>query len=129
MTRPSARLWPALFAALSACASVVNGTNQTVRFESNPPAATARVGGASVVTPGELSLARKNTYDVQFEKPGYLPARSHIGQDTSGWLWGNLIIGGLMGVLVDTSSGAAYNLTPETVSVVLVPEPGVGPQE
>ncbi len=105
------------------CATVLHGTTQQVRFESMPPAATAHVGVQTVTTPGDLSLSRKSAYDVEFEKPGYLPAHSHIGQVSSGAVWGNLLLGGIIGMIVDSSNGAAYNLDPGTVSVTLLPEP------
>jgi hypothetical protein len=82
-----------------------------------------------VQTPGELTLERKSTYDVRFEKDGYLPASSRIGQRSNGMVLGNILIGGLIGLAIDSSSGAAYYLEPEKVSVTLLPVPAtvVGP--
>ena len=105
------------------CATVLHGTTQQIRFESIPTEATAHVGTQMVTTPGELTLSRKTAYEVEFEKPGYVPAHSHIGQASSGAVWGNLLLGGLIGIIVDASNGAAYELDPSTVSVTLLPEP------
>ena len=105
------------------CATIIHGTTQQVRIESVPAAATARVGAQTVTTPAEVRLARDSSYDVAFEKPGFMPARSHIGQTTSGVLWANLLLGGIIGMIVDSSTGAAYDLDPSTVSVTLLPDP------
>lgn len=110
------------------CATITTGTTQKILFESTPSGATASVtGGHSVQTPGELTLSRKNTYDVRFEKEGYLPASSHIGQRSNPMVFGNILIGGLIGLGIDSGSGAAYYLEPEKVSVTLVAAPEVAP--
>jgi hypothetical protein len=108
---------------LSGCATILNGTRQSVHFDSTPEGAVAKVDGQTVRTPGQLSLRRKYTYDVRFEKPGYVPARRHIGQRTSAAWAGNLLLGGGLGVIVDIHSGAMYDLYPSSVSAMLVPDP------
>ena len=115
----------ALMCGLYGCATMVSGTKQTVRFDSIPQGATAEVRGAgSVVTPGQMELARQNSYDVEFNKSGYLAAHSYIGQSTNPAVFGNILLGGLIiGVLVDYSTGAAYDLDPAKVSATLVPQP------
>jgi hypothetical protein len=105
------------------CATIVHGTTQKIRIESNPAAATAHIGAQTVLTPSEVSLSRDGSYDVEIEKAGYISARSHIGQTTSGVVWANLLLGGVIGMIVDASTGAAYDLDPSTVSVTLLPDP------
>ena len=123
----------ALAAGVTGCATVIHGTNQQIRFESTPSGATAQVrataktGTQSVTTPGQLTLSRDSSYDVTFEKPAYLPAHAHVGQSASGAVWGNILLGGIIGFIVDLSDGAAYNLEPETVSTTLVADPAATP--
>jgi hypothetical protein len=38
-----------------------------------------------------------------------------LHRGTSGWVWGNIVFGGLIGLVVDASTGAMYKLTPEQV--------------
>lgn len=83
----------------------------------------AAAGSQTVTTPGKLSLERDRSYDVTFEKPGYLPAHTHVSQEASGAVWGNILLGGLIGICVDFSNGAAYNLEPGTVSATLIADP------
>jgi len=114
---------------LSGCATVVSGTKQRVGFDSTPQGATAKLSsGEEVKTPGQLELSRSQTYDVIFEKDGYVPAQSHIGQTTNSTVFGNILLGGLIGMIVDSSTGAAYDLHPAIVSVTLVAKPeGMAP--
>jgi len=112
-------------AGLTGCATITSGTTQRIDFASEPPGATATLSnGAVVETPGHLVLSRAKTYDVTIEKDGYIPARSHIGQRSNPAIFGNILIGGLIGIIVDSSTGAAYLLTPEKVSVTLIADPG-----
>lgn len=115
--------------ALGGCATLTSGTTQRVHFESTPPGAKATLShGAELQTPGYLELPRSRTYDVVIEKPGYLPAHTHIGQGTNPAMFGNLLLGGLIGLLIDSSTGAAYVLEPERVSVVLLADPATTPE-
>jgi uncharacterized protein YceK len=43
---------------LSGCATVIHGTRQNVRVETDPPGATASAGGQKITTPGVLTLKR-----------------------------------------------------------------------
>jgi hypothetical protein len=38
-----------------------------------------------------------------------------LEKKTSGWVWGNIVFGGVVGVVVDASTGAMYRLTPGSV--------------
>lgn len=124
-------LLAALAVGVSGCATIAHGTSQQIRFESMPSGATVRATGKttqSVTTPGALTLSRDSPYDVTFEKPAFLPAHAHIGQSASGAVWGNILLGGIIGIIVDLSDGAAYNLEPETVSTTLVADPAATPR-
>jgi hypothetical protein len=51
-----------------------------------------------------------------FELPGYSQAEIKLDSSVSGWYFGNLLLGGLIGMLiVDPLTGAMYNLTPEKI--------------
>lgn len=114
-----------LAAGLGGCATIIHGTTQKVRFESTPAGAMASAGSQSVTTPGEIKLARDQTYEVKVEKSGYVPAHAHIGQTTSNAVWANILLGGIIGMLVDYDDGAAYDLEPATVSTTLIADPAV----
>ena len=109
------------------CATMVHGTRRDVRFESFPPEATAQAGSQTVTTPGVLQLSRGTSYEVEFRKPGYMPAHAHIANVAGGAIWGNILLGGVIGICVDFADGAAYNLEPATVQATLVADPAAAP--
>lgn len=101
----------------AACATIVNGSNQGVTFNSTPSGAAIRVDGQSMgVTPAVLRLARNNEHTVRLELDGYAPYEMKLQRKMSGWVWGNLAFGGLVGVIVDASTGAMYRLSPDEVT-------------
>jgi hypothetical protein len=105
------------------CATMIHGTTQTVEIRSTPPGATATItpGDVSLVTPATVTLSREGGYVVRMTREGYRPKNGYIDRDVSGARWGNLGFGGMVGMMVDHDNGAAYNLTPNPLDVVLEP--------
>ena len=108
---------------LTGCATIAHGPNQSVVFTSMPAGATVEVDGkVRGTTPTTVVLPReKKTYDVRVTKDGYMEATAQLIAEVSGWIWGNLAIGGLFGIVVDMATGAMNNLTPERLDVTLTP--------
>src|SRR5262245_19655719 len=96
-----------LLAATSGCATIMSGTTERIRLESDPPGATVRVDRNSYTTPVDVKLARSRNHDVEFQSDGYVSAKRQVTRDSNDWVWGNILIGGLIGLLVDYSTGAA----------------------
>ena len=108
----------------SGCATIVNGTMQKVGVSSTPPGATVLIDNLQrVVTPASILLVRDESHTFLFKKEGYQDDSFVITSDTSGWVWGNVIIGGLIGAAVDLSTGAARKLSQDSVHVTLAPLP------
>nr|WP_298726651.1 PEGA domain-containing protein [uncultured Steroidobacter sp.] len=113
------------------CASIVNGGNREISIATQPPGATASVrksgGGIMDVvavekTPCTISLDPKKSYfsgqsyTLRLELPGYKVTEVELTPKMSGWYWGNLVIGGLIGMLaVDPATGAMWNITPDKI--------------
>ncbi len=107
---------------ISSCATIINRTRQTIFLETDPPGATATIDGVQQLqTPASVKLKRGKDHRVTFEKSGYQKADAMVEKEISGWIWGNLILGGLIGLGIDFISGGAYKLDPETVHVTLQP--------
>jgi uncharacterized protein YceK len=107
-------------ATLTGCASIMHGTSQDVGISSSPTTATVTVdnqGGGQ--TPYIAHLSRKDNHVVKLALPGYAPAEMTLTRKTSGWVWGNIVFGGLIGLAVDAMTGGLYNLTPEQLSSTL----------
>src|SRR2546428_975812 len=115
----------------AACATIVSGTKQEIRLDSHPPAARVEItrltGGPPEwegVTPAKVKLSRQNSHLVTISLPGYQTVETEIETDgTNGWVWGNLVFGGIIGMLVDGLTGAWYDLKPDEISVQLVAVP------
>lgn len=107
---------------LSSCASVINGRTQDVGISSNPAGATVTVDGINKgVTPCNLLLKRNESHTITIEKEGYQPASATVSKGVSGWIWGNVLIGGLIGLGVDALTGGMWTLEPENVQVNMSP--------
>ena len=104
------------------CASVINGNSQKIGISSEPTGAMVCVDQQQRgPTPIFVDLARKDTHIVRVEMQGYKPHETTLTRHASGWVWGNLALGGLIGFGVDAASGGIYRLEPEQVHAQLVP--------
>ena len=111
-------------ALLAGCANIIHGSKQDIRVISNPSGAVVRVNfkNMATTTPSVVTLDRKKTgYVLTFEKEGYKPVEVSLTRTIDGWLFGNILLLeiGIVGLIIDFSSGAAYKLTPSEVQVVL----------
>jgi hypothetical protein len=113
---------------VSGCSSVIEGTTQTLSFNSNPSGAdcTLTRNGAvigAVRTPGGLTIKKaKHDITVLCKKDGYQDSTAFLKSDVAGATVGNIILGGGIGWAIDSASGAdnKYN---ENTTVTLVPLP------
>ena len=121
-------------AALSGCATIVHSGPRSIPVASTPAGAKVSIYDRentlvqTNTTPFVASLDSKygyfkgQTYRLVFEMPGYSPAEIKLDASLSGWYFGNLVFGGLIGMLiVDPLTGAMYNLTPEKIDQHLSP--------
>jgi len=120
-----------LIAGLSGCSSIVSQSEYAVAISSNPDAANFTVvnkAGQQVhsgVTPATVTLKSSSgyfkgeAYTVTFKKEGYPEKTFTMTSSVDGWYFGNILFGGLIGMLiVDPATGAMYNL-PKHVDVSL----------
>ncbi len=113
---------------LGACATLVEGTDQTVTVLTEPPNAVCTLSqdGATVAvvnpTPGTVSVEKsKDNIGIICEKDGYFNGAAALSSDFQAMTLGNILIGGFIGLAVDASSGA-MNEYPASVTIVLAPE-------
>jgi hypothetical protein len=120
--------------ASTGCATIVAKSTQKVQVNSEPAGAqvtiTNRAG--NVVHTGTTPLTavlrkgagyfKKESYLLRFSKDGYQPQDLQLHGEMSGWYIGNLLFGGLIGmVAVDPNTGAMWRLAPKSASVTLTP--------
>ena len=84
---------------LSACATIIHGMRQEVGISSSPTGAEVWVDNVKMgETPVVAKLRRKDTHTVKLLMPGYQAYETTITRSVSGWVWGNIAIGGLLGL-------------------------------
>jgi hypothetical protein len=116
---------PIVISCLSGCASIVGGTTQTISVNTNPPAATCQVNqgirpvGSVSSTPGGFTV-KKTRDDLQLicKKEGYQDSSHIITSDLEPWVFGNVVLGGIIGLGVDWATGA-WNRYDEAVNMSL----------
>jgi len=111
---------------LSACASILGGgTSQNVNLQTTPSDASFVVKSSSGIEMSSgtgnqsVRLPRKNEYQIEVRAPGYQSKNVAITKSLNGWVWGNLVVGWVIGFAIDFIGGAAYKLEPSLVSVSL----------
>lgn len=119
------------------CATITRGTSETLVIETTPVGALVRatpVGGQSMNcrTPCTLPVKRRNSIVVEIQQDGYEPVTTSIIPEIAGagaaGMAGNVLLGGLIGVGVDSLSGATKKLVPNPLRVTLVPIKSTNPQ-
>jgi len=105
---------------LNSCATIVNGTTQDVNITSNPAEAVVLINGLAIgETPMMMEVSRKEGGLIRIEKDGYESVEILLQRDLSGWYFGNIIFGGLIGLILDPINGAAFKLSPDVITVTL----------
>ncbi|MBB5688402.1 hypothetical protein GXW77_15860 [Roseomonas alkaliterrae] len=112
---------------LPACSTITAGPSQAILVATDPPGARCEVKRRGVVigtieqTPGTVAV-RKSPYDIAIEctRPGYYPGAAVVERRFDDTTLGNMLIGGLIGLTVDASTGA-WNEYPRSVRIRMRP--------
>ena len=117
-------LTAAIVGLLPACATVTKGTTDEAYVRSEPKGAKVTTDlGFHGITPANIVHKRKKTYTITVEKTGYKPIEIFIDNRLEGTgvagVAGNVVLGGVVGLVVDGVSGAALDHYPADVFVEL----------
>jgi len=105
---------------LQSCATIIHGSRQEVGIQSQPTNAIVTIDGQQKgTTPLSVKLKRKHTHTIKFKLDGYKPYGATLTRKVSGWVAGNILFGGLVGLAVDLITGGIYKLSPDQVSANL----------
>jgi hypothetical protein len=123
-----------LAATLSGCASIVGENQYPVTVNSSPANVAFEIRNRegnpvySGTTPDTVTLKSSSgyfkgeQYAIHFTKSGHADKTETLESQVSGWYWGNILLGGLVGMLiVDPATGAMYKLPP-SVATELQPQ-------
>ena len=107
-------------AIFAGCATIICGTTQSVNFTSSPSSATIYDNGMQIgKTPLSAELSRKKEHAITIKLDGYKDYEILIKQEFNAWYIGNIMFGGMIGLIVDPLTGAMYRLTPNQISAEL----------
>lgn len=104
------------------CATVTKGSYQQISIVSNPGNALVKVDGIDKgETPIVIKMKRSKSHTVQLNKEGFQVYEAGIKSVGSAAIWGNILLGGIVGLIVDLISGASHNLEPGSIDAQLDP--------
>jgi hypothetical protein len=113
---------------LGGCATVVSGTTQTIGVNTDPEGADCQFSRKGVLvgrvnpTPGTMQVGKDyESVTVLCRKEGFDETTGVIGSEFQAMTLGNILLGGVIGVVVDAASGAMMKY-PESVTFTLIPK-------
>jgi hypothetical protein len=118
---------------VTGCATITTGTSHNLTVVTEPPGATCELRrgddiiGAVNPTPGSVRIS-KSTRDVTIrcQRTGMADAVVTLSPDFQAMTLGNILIGGVVGIIVDAASGAAGRY-PNSVTLSMAPPGGNAP--
>ena len=122
-SRMAAAIAATMALALGGCATVLNGTMVDYTSETKPEGALVKFTyGSECTTPCELEFKRKNDQRADITLAGYKPTYVLIQSKLGGSAFGNILLGGGIGAVVDGTNGSSNRLYPRPLIVQLAPE-------
>jgi len=111
---------------VSACASVVSDNDSTTFIQTDPDKAKCELHGhnyrQTLETPNSILLpANAAPITVACTADGYKTATKKLDTKIDGWIFGNIILGGVVGAAIDLARGAGFKYPPQFF-VYLQPE-------
>lgn len=121
---------PVLF---SSCATIFGKSAYPISIDTNPTGANINItdkkgrevykgqSPATVVLKSGSGYFGKAEYQVKIAAPGYTEQIVPVNYTLNGWYFGNILIGGVLGMLViDPATGAMWKLDTPPINVTLI---------
>jgi hypothetical protein len=115
---------PLLLLAFTGCATIVQSGPDHIPVDSKPQGANVYLDDNLVgTTPMVLAVPRDSDCRIRIEKDGYNPYSVDRDKVVAGWVFGNILIGGVIGLSVDliTHSQGKYPEDPVYVQMAAAP--------
>ena len=105
---------------LSSCATILSSTTQRVNFTTTPPDAKVYINDIEVgKTPLLKDLKRNGKYLIKLELEGHKPHLINLEKKFNPVVLANILLGGVVGLIVDIATGAIYVLSPDEINIFL----------
>jgi hypothetical protein len=129
-------MWSALLMAapllVASCATIVSKSSYPVSIDTRPEGATVSItdkkgkevyrgqSPSTVILKSGAGFFSKAEYQVKLMAPGYAEQVVPVNYKLNGWYFGNLLIGGVLGMLIiDPATGAMWKLETPPINVSL----------
>ena len=115
---------------LASCGSITRGTEESVTITSEPADAriSTSIGNSCPSSPCTFKAKRRTEFTAYAEKPGYEKGSIDIKTKVSGkgatGMAGNVLVGGIVGIGIDSATGAALDHYPNPAHIILKPVGG-----
>jgi len=107
---------------LHSCGTIMSPAMWSVPVDSDPAGATVYYQGAAVgVTPCVVPVKRRSQ-QLELELAGHHRQPVALRTSMNGWLFGNILLGGVVGILIDLASGGSWVVQDHPIKVPLVPD-------
>lgn len=117
-----------LASTMSSCASLFTKSNHTVDFRGVPGTSIIETGkNQQIATIGENGFGqgkiRKSLKGKTLlaTKSDYQSQTYELGTKVQGWFWGNIVLGGIPGMLIDVATGKMMKYNKDFIDVTLIP--------
>lgn len=110
---------------VAGCATITRGTKDVFVVETDPVGAsvTTSNGFSCNATPCSIKMPRKSDFEVTITKAGYKTWTGHVTNKVAGGggaaMAGNVLVGGIIGAVVDGNNGSMLDLVPNPLVVKL----------
>ena len=125
-------IFTTVFFLFSSCASIVSKSTYPLTINSNPSNAEISIANKRGVeiysgnTPAVVQLKAsdgffsKAEYSVRFSVPGYEERIVPVTFSLDGWYFGNIFLGGILGMLIiDPATGAMWKIDTDVINITL----------
>lgn len=111
----------ALVTMLASCGTIMNPGPFFVPVNTQPDGATVVYRGAQVgKTPCQIAM-EPDDLQLQVRLPGFEPATVQVRHSTNLWMFGNILFGGVIGLIIDVATFSTTVVDTDPVEIVLVP--------
>lgn len=110
---------------LTGCATIIDGSRQTLNIVSEPPDAICSIGPYTVRTPAAISIPRNmgrwGPESITCQAPGFTDATAPIKYHVNPHWLGDILFGMIPPGLVDFYTGAFWEFDPDVIRLQLTP--------
>jgi hypothetical protein len=116
-------------ALLQGCAAILGSKTADVAAVSEPPGAEIYLDGVRAgVTPDTITVESKKSHTMTFRAPGYREESCRLTSSVDGgWIILDVLLGGLVGVIVDAATGEWNELSDKSCNLALTPDNAATP--